>query len=67
MEENSKDSAKDTPQRLDDANQTLHLLRKLVRPDASANSIANEAVATLDKLMKTLNTKIDYLKKSNTQ
>jgi hypothetical protein len=62
MEGNSKDSAKDTLQRLGDANQTLHFLRELARPDASTNVIANEAVATLDKLIENLNNKIDKLK-----
>ncbi len=62
MEGNSKDSAKDTLQRLGDANQTLWLLRELVSPDASTNAITKEAVVTLDKLIEALKNKINKLK-----
>ena len=58
---NSHESVKDTLQKLGDANQTLGYLRELVRLDASTNVIAQETVATLDKLIEALNNKIDNL------
>ena len=61
-EENSQESIKYSLEKLGDANQTLWFLRELIRPDASTNAIAKEAVATLDKLIEALNNKIDKLK-----